>query len=507
MLPARALTGSSASPALMLRHCVSGSRTGNAKLASSLVSPNRQFSQLRKLGSTSPQQWNSNPSGSLRGQVSGMPRLASMKLSPASPNAFAQRAGATRALSLWPFGSAPADAASTPTPDATAATTGLPGSTPEASNLTSVLPDSFDELGIRNILDMPEQIGYLKDLGLDFGWGPTAMCEWLVEHLHVTAGLPWWGAIGAAAVVIRLVMVWPSVLGAKYSGRMQIVSKDPEFIQAQDEFKFAVSQQDQAGIMKHRGTMLRLQRAAGTSTMKAVMPPMIAIPLSYGMFRLLRAMGALPVPTLETGGFAWFTDLSVYDPTYMLPLATALVTVAMFRYQQMTTLHKTPQSESMAKFFLWGMTPFMFLCTMWLPAALQWFFFTFSALSTVQNWVLVQPAVRRMTGLPPLPGRPMMMTDSQSKRMGIGYQAPIRPAIVAEPPTTPSPTGIKGIVEGASKKFQGVGDGLTNAIKDYSGGEKGIARKKAAEYEARRSREEKEKALRRLEQRRGRKQA
>ncbi|KAK8067342.1 YidC/Oxa1 family membrane protein insertase [Apiospora hydei] len=224
------------------------------------------------------------------------------------------------------------------------------------------------------------------------------------------------------------------------------------------------------------------------------------------MFRLLRAMGALPVPSLETGGVAWFTDLSVYDPTYMLPLATALVTVAMFRYQQMTTLHKTPQSESMAKFFLWGMTPFMFLCTMWLPAALQWFFFTFSALSTVQNWVLVQPAVRRMTGLPPLPGRPMM-TDSQSRRMGIGYQAPIRPAIVAEPPTTPSPTGIKGIVEGASKKFQGVGDGLTNAIKDYSGGEKGIARKKAAEYEARRSLEEKEKALRRLEQRRSRKQA
>ncbi|KAK8067343.1 YidC/Oxa1 family membrane protein insertase [Apiospora hydei] len=311
MLPARALTGSSASPAMMLRHCVSGSRTGNAKLASSLVSPNRQFSQLRKLGSTSPKQWNSNPSGSLRGQVSGMPRLASMKFSPASPNAFAQRAGATRALSLWPFSSgnkqqqqqqptttdptavpetttatpasspslwdnppkAPADAASTPTPDATAATTGLPGSTPETSNFTSILPDSFDELGIRNILDMPEQIGYLKDLGLDFGWGPTAMCEWMVEHFHVTAGLPWWGAIGAAALVIRLVMVWPSVLGAKYSGRMQIVSKDPEFIQAQDEFKFAVSQQDQAGIMKHRGTMLRLQRAAGTSTMKAVMPP------------------------------------------------------------------------------------------------------------------------------------------------------------------------------------------------------------------------------------------
>lgn len=404
----------------------------------------------------------------------------------------------------------PADAAqasptanSAPTPDAAAATTGLPGSGPESSNLSSILPDSFDELGIQNILDMPEQIGYLKDLGLDFGWGPTAMCEWLVEHLHVTAGLEWWGAIGAAALIIRLAMVWPSILGAKYSGRMQIVSKDPEFIQAQDEFKFAVSQQDQTAIMKHRGTMLRLQRAAGTSTFKAIMPPMIAIPLSYGMFRLLRAMAALPVPSLETGGIAWFADLSVYDPTYALPMATAVLAVAMFKYQQMSTLHKTPQSESMGKFFIYGMTPFMFLCTMWLPSALQWFFFTFSALSTLQNWVLIQPSVRRACGLPPLAsGGAVPMTQSQYKRMGIGYQAPSQPAITVKPAEEPSAKGIKGMIEGASKKFQGVGEGVTNAIKDYSGGEKGIARKKAAEYEARRAREEKEKSLRRLEEQR-----
>ncbi|KAK8102009.1 Mitochondrial inner membrane protein OXA1 [Apiospora kogelbergensis] len=504
MLPARALSGSSPSPALMLRHGLAATRNGNTKLASSLASSSRQFSQLRKLGSASPKPWSSNPSGSLRGQVSGMPRLSSMKLSPASPNAFSQRAGAARALSLWPFSSGSKQPASeaTPTPrpprprpsprpsplppDATSAatTTELPAAaaTPD-STFSSILPDGFDELGIQSILDMPEQIGFLKELGLDFGWGPTAMCEWLVEHLYVTAGLP-------------------CIAGAKYSGRMQIVARDPKFIQAQDEFKFAVSQQDQAGVMKHRGTMLQLQKAAGTSTIKAILPPMIAVPLSYGMFRLLRAMAALPVPSLETGGLSWITDLSVYDPTYMLPLSTAFMTVFMFKYQQQTTLNKTPQSESMAKFFLWGMTPFMFLCTMWLPSALQLFFFAFSALSTGQNWVLLQPAIRSMCDLPPLTAQPM--TVSQQQRMGIAYQAPTRPT---DAPAPASPAGLKGLMSSASKQMQGATDGLTNAIKDYSGGEKGIARKKAAEYEARRAAEEKEKSLRRLEeQRRRRKQ-
>ncbi|KAK8048049.1 mitochondrial export translocase [Apiospora saccharicola] len=225
------------------------------------------------------------------------------------------------------------------------------------------------------------------------------------------------------------------------------------------------------------------------------------------MFRLLRAMAALPVPSLETGGIAWFTDLSVYDPTYALPMATAVLAVAMFKYQQMSTLHKTPQSESMGKFFIYGMTPFMFLCTMWLPSALQWFFFTFSALSTLQNWVLIRPSVRRACGLPPLaPSGPVPMSQSQYKRMGIGYQAPSQPAITVKP-ADPEAKGIKGLMDGATKKFQGVGEGVTNAIKDYSGGEKGIQRKKAAEYEARRAREEKEKSLRRIEEQRRRREA
>lgn len=32
---------------------------------------------------------------------------------------------------------------------------------------------------------IPEQIGYLKDLGLDYGWGPTSFVQWLIENIHV----------------------------------------------------------------------------------------------------------------------------------------------------------------------------------------------------------------------------------------------------------------------------------------------------------------------------------
>ena len=46
---------------------------------------------------------------------------------------------------------------------------------------------------------------------------------------------------------------------------------------------------------------------------------------AFGMFRLLRGMAALPVPGLEDGGILWFQDLTMPDPFYILPVASAAV--------------------------------------------------------------------------------------------------------------------------------------------------------------------------------------
>ena len=30
-------------------------------------------------------------------------------------------------------------------------------------------------------------------LGIDYNPGPAVCCRWLLEHIHVYTGLPWWG--------------------------------------------------------------------------------------------------------------------------------------------------------------------------------------------------------------------------------------------------------------------------------------------------------------------------
>lgn len=50
-------------------------------------------------------------------------------------------------------------------------------------------------------------------------------------------------------------------------------------------------------------------------------------PVFISFFIALRKMAYLPVPSLQTGGFLWFPDLTAADPFYILPLA---VTGTMF---------------------------------------------------------------------------------------------------------------------------------------------------------------------------------
>ena len=52
--------------------------------------------------------------------------------------------------------------------------------------------------------------------------------------------------------------------------------------------------------------------------------PLVQIPLFLSFFIGLRKMAQLPVESMATGGLGWFTDLTVYDPYFVLPVISAL---------------------------------------------------------------------------------------------------------------------------------------------------------------------------------------
>jgi YidC/Oxa1 family membrane protein insertase len=122
---------------------------------------------------------------------------------------------------------------------------------------------------------------------------------------------------------------------------MQDLMKDPVYLAAQQTVKDSFGSKNPYPAMEARAKMSAMNKAKGYSIWKQVFP-LIQIPIGYGMFRILRDMAAIPVPSMETGGFWWITDLTVSDPFFVLPIASGILFIQALRVRSLEILHAHP---------------------------------------------------------------------------------------------------------------------------------------------------------------------
>ncbi|KAI1432276.1 hypothetical protein GGR50DRAFT_675475 [Xylaria sp. CBS 124048] len=448
-------------------------------------------------------------------------RVPSIAVLGASSSVFAQRS-ASRNLSLWPFGSksktpettettetpaAPVEAEPLSTPAAAASETAASetaaplaaSSSPTSSlsspvtlndaTITEIPDDLLGEIIPPPILDIPEHIGYLDELGLDFGWGTSTCCQWLLEHIHIYSGMPWWGSIAAVAFLFRAIIFYPALVGSYHQAKMQKAQASPAYLAAKARFAQSTRASDQAALLMARSEMRRAVSGSGASAWKASIN-IVMIPFSFGMFRLLRNMCLIPVPGLETGGAAWFTDLTVADPYYILPSLAVGCTYLVLKQTQLLNRANpaaTEMTEKVSQFMLLIMPPVMFLTTIFLASSIQIFLLLMSLGSLLQIQVTLHPAVRRWMKLPPMPlgSRPTVINGTARE---IVYEKPKSPANLA-----------------ASFK-EGIA-ATTKALKEVAGATPEKAEfDRAKKYEQRRAEEQKADFARRMEELRQRRQ-
>jgi YidC/Oxa1 family membrane protein insertase len=183
----------------------------------------------------------------------------------------------------------------------------------------AIEPSTADLPPPTTLFDNITQVGQLKELGLDYGWGPTATVEWITEHIHVFAGTPWWGTIITSAIAMRIFMVYPFFRMSKEQAKFTAIGPDLKILT--DERQKAEAAKDNMGMQVAMKKMSILKNRAGISMSWMFAPIVVQAVFGFGAFKLTRAMAALPVPGFETGGFAWMTDLTVCDPTYITPVA------------------------------------------------------------------------------------------------------------------------------------------------------------------------------------------
>lgn len=146
------------------------------------------------------------------------------------------------------------------------------------------------------------------------------MMEWVLEHVHVYTGTPWWVSIILTAVAVRVVLFKPYIDAADNAAKLTAITPITKPIQA--KMTAASSEGNSDEMMKQRAELQLIYRRADIKIWKSLIPFSNAI-TGFGTFIILRAMAKLPVPGLETGGILWFYNLSIPDPLFILPLATA----------------------------------------------------------------------------------------------------------------------------------------------------------------------------------------
>jgi len=152
-------------------------------------------------------------------------------------------------------------------------------------------------------------------------WWPSGCVQSLMEVIHIDLDLPWWQTIGLTTICLRIVVFPIMVIAQKNMVKMN--NHQPEIQKLQIQSQLAGIRGNLEEQRFANGALNNYFHANGCHPAKAMWPIFAQAYFFMSMFFGLRGMTNVPVPSLSTGGLAWFTDLSVSDPTLVLPLATA----------------------------------------------------------------------------------------------------------------------------------------------------------------------------------------
>ncbi|KAK4895787.1 hypothetical protein LTR27_006269 [Elasticomyces elasticus] len=271
---------------------------------------------------------------------------------------------------------------------------------PLPPDISTITLDDID-LSAYDISQIPEKIGYLHEIGLNWWYGPTSTLEYILEHIHIYSGMPWWGSMACTAVLVRCVL-FPFYLRSSDSMARQaaLVSITKPI---QDLMTQAQRNKDTQAMQMHWLQLAAVRKRAGIKLTSQFAPMILQGILGFCGFKLIRAMAALPVPAFRDGGFLWLTDLTVPDPYGILPICMAGAIHLLVRLGgESGAAPAGAMPPGMQNFMLYGMPGIVMLIMAWQPGALVWWFTVNGALGMVQALALQRAAVRRFFGLAPL---------------------------------------------------------------------------------------------------------
>ncbi|XP_054275045.1 mitochondrial inner membrane protein OXA1L-like isoform X2 [Macrosteles quadrilineatus] len=269
----------------------------------------------------------------------------------------------------------------------------LQGELSSESGYVSALDSLPDPPAVNSPVSMLEGYGHetpFSELGLG-GWTPPGMVQTCLEYFHVDLGLPWWQAVVAGTILIRL-MLFPIVIASQRN--IAILNNNmPQMTHIQAKVTEARQRGDKLETARYTGELMKFMQEKNVNPFKNMLPPLVQAPIFISVFMGMRKMANLPVESLKTGGTLWFTDLTVPDQFYMLPIITSATLFCTVKIGAEGT-PSTSQNSHLLKYLMMGLPLIVFPFTISFPGLMLVYWTTSNFLSLVQVGILRIPRVR-----------------------------------------------------------------------------------------------------------------
>lgn len=162
-------------------------------------------------------------------------------------------------------------------------------------------------------------------LGLG-GWTPLGFVQNCMEFLHVSMDIPWWGAIAIGTVCVRTFLFPLVILAQRNAAKMH--NNMPQIQAYQMKMTEARQMGDQLNTARYGQEMMKFMKEKQLSPLKNMIVPLAQAPIFISFFMGLRGMANCPVHSMTYGGLFWFTDLTMPDQFYLLPVITSFTMLA-----------------------------------------------------------------------------------------------------------------------------------------------------------------------------------
>lgn len=263
-------------------------------------------------------------------------------------------------------------------------------------NASTTLSD-FATQNAEAIGDAAMKYGDLKAMGL-VHFTPVGALETVLEAVHISTGLPWWATIATTTVLIRTALLPFIVKLQGNTARLHNVK--PQLDRLTQNMKLAQDNNDTAALARFSAETQELFAKNDCNPMKTLMLPLLQAPVMISFYLALRDMANLPVPQFKDGGIFWFTDLTVADPTYILPVVSSLGFLAIMELG--SEIGGGVSQPKGVKNFMRFMAVAMVPLTMSFPSAIFTYWLTSNMYTVAQIGFFRVPAVRRFLNIPQL---------------------------------------------------------------------------------------------------------